>query len=78
MIDSIQDYSKVMPYLRQLVTGFPLRQPGFEARSGHVEFVVDNMAVGQVLSLSILVSPANFHSTNCSTFFIIYHPGLVR
>jgi hypothetical protein len=25
-----------------------------------------------------LVFPANSHSTNCSTFIIIYHPGMVQ
>jgi hypothetical protein len=29
-------------------------------------------------SPSISVSPANSHSTNCSTFIMIYHPGLVQ
>jgi hypothetical protein len=32
--------------LRRLVTGFPLRQPGFEHGSGHVGFVVDKVALG--------------------------------
>jgi hypothetical protein len=31
-------------------SGFPPRRPGFEPRSGHVEFVVDKVAVGQVFS----------------------------
>jgi hypothetical protein len=30
--------------------GFPPRQPGFESRSGHVRFVVDKVALGQVFS----------------------------
>jgi hypothetical protein len=29
-------------------------------------------------SPSISVSPANYHSTDCSTSIIIYHPGLVQ
>jgi hypothetical protein len=37
-----------------------------------VEFVVDKVALGQVFS------PANSHSTDYSTFIIIYHPGLVQ
>jgi hypothetical protein len=44
--------------------------------SGHVGFVMDKVAVGQVFS-EYFVSPANFHSTDCSTF-IIYHPVLVH
>jgi hypothetical protein len=54
----------------QAVTGFPQKRPGLEPRSGHVGFVVDKVALGQV-------SPANSHSTDCSTF-IIYHPGLIQ
>jgi hypothetical protein len=40
-------------------------------------FVVEKVALGQVLS-EYLVSSANSPSTNCSTFIIIYHPGLVQ
>jgi hypothetical protein len=35
-----------------LVTGFPLQQPGFDARSGDAGFVVDRVALGQVSSKS--------------------------
>jgi hypothetical protein len=35
---------------RRLVAGFPPRRPGFEPRSGHVGFVVDKVALGQVFS----------------------------
>jgi hypothetical protein len=35
---------------RQLVTGFPPWWPGFEPGSGHVGFVVDKVALGQVFS----------------------------
>jgi hypothetical protein len=34
----------------RLVAGFPLRRPRFEARLGHVRFVLDNVALGQVFS----------------------------
>jgi hypothetical protein len=36
--------------LRWLVAGFPPRRFGFEPRSGHVGFVVDRVALGQVFS----------------------------
>jgi hypothetical protein len=36
--------------LKWLVAGFPSRRPGFEPRSGHVGFVVDKVALGQVFS----------------------------
>jgi hypothetical protein len=37
-----------VPQLRQLVFGFPPWRPGFEPKSGHVGFVVDKVALGQV------------------------------
>jgi hypothetical protein len=37
-------------HIRWLVAGFPPQQSGFESGSGHVEFVVDKMAMGQVFS----------------------------
>jgi hypothetical protein len=37
-------------WLKRLVAGFPPRRPGFDPRSGHVGFVVDKMALGQVFS----------------------------
>jgi hypothetical protein len=33
-----------------LASSFPLRRPGFKPRSGHVGFVVDKVALGQVSS----------------------------
>jgi hypothetical protein len=39
-----------VPWLRRLVTGFPPRRSGFEPGSGHVEFVVDKVELGQVFS----------------------------
>jgi hypothetical protein len=35
-------------YLTRLFAGFPPRKPGFDPRSGHVGFVVDKVALGQV------------------------------
>jgi hypothetical protein len=37
---------QAVPYLRQLVAGFPLRRPEFEPGSGRVRFVVDKVALG--------------------------------
>jgi hypothetical protein len=34
----------------QLVAGFQLRRPGFEHGSGHVRYVVDEVALGHVTS----------------------------
>jgi hypothetical protein len=36
--------------LKRLVAGFPPRRPRFEPGSGHVGFVVDKVALGQVFS----------------------------
>jgi hypothetical protein len=35
------------------------------------------VALGQVFS-EYFSFPANLHSSNCSTFIIIYHPGLIQ
>jgi hypothetical protein len=48
------------------------------AGSGHVGFVVDKVALGQVFSKFFGFAPANFHSTNCSTIIIICHLELVQ
>jgi hypothetical protein len=45
--------------------------PGFDPRSDHVGFVVDRVQLGQVLS-EHFGSPANSHSTDCSTLIIIW------
>jgi hypothetical protein len=42
-----------------------------------VGFVVDEVALGR-FSSGTSVSPVDSHSTYCSTFIIIYHPGLVQ
>jgi hypothetical protein len=49
---------------------------GFEPRSGHVGFVVDKVALGQVFS-EYFGFPYHSHSTYCS-IFIICRPGLVQ
>jgi hypothetical protein len=41
---------KAMPQLRRLVAGFPPWRPGFESMSGHMGFVVDEVALGHVFS----------------------------
>jgi hypothetical protein len=38
-----------VPWLRRLVAGLPPRRPGFDPGSVHVGFVVDKVALGQVL-----------------------------
>jgi hypothetical protein len=39
-----------VPELKRLAVGFPQRRPGFEPRSGHVGFVVEEAALDQVFS----------------------------
>jgi hypothetical protein len=48
----------------------PTAAARFEPRSGHVGFVVDKVALGG-FSPTTSVSPANSHSTDCSTLIII-------
>jgi hypothetical protein len=48
-----------------------------DPRSGHVGFVVEKVALGQVF-LGTSISPVNSHSTSYSTIIIIYHSGLVQ
>jgi hypothetical protein len=40
-------------------------------------FVVDKVVLGQVFS-EYFGSPTSSHSTDCSTFIIIYHLGLMQ
>jgi hypothetical protein len=40
-------------------------------------FVVDKVALRPVFS-EYFGFPSNSHSTDCSTFIFIYHPGLVQ
>jgi hypothetical protein len=46
---------RAMPQLRQLIAGFPPRQPVFDPRSGHAAFVVDNMALERVVSEYLII-----------------------
>jgi hypothetical protein len=39
-----------VPYLKRLAAGFLPQRPGFEPGSGHVGFVVNKVALGQVFS----------------------------
>jgi hypothetical protein len=43
-----------------------------------VGFVVDKVALGQIFTEYISVSPAKIYSTNISTITVTYHPGLVQ
>jgi hypothetical protein len=67
-------YFKAVPYLKRFVVCFPPQRPGFVPRSGHVGFVVDKVALGQVFSKYFgFPSKLSFHRLST---FIIYHPGL--
>jgi hypothetical protein len=52
-----------MPWLRRLAAGLPPRRPGFDPGSVRVGFVVDKVALGEVLPRVLRFSPVNFHST---------------
>jgi hypothetical protein len=45
-----ETYSVSKSTYKRLAAGFPPRRPGFEPGSGHVGFVVDKVALGQVFS----------------------------
>jgi hypothetical protein len=49
-----------VPWLRRLVAGLSPQRPGFDPGSVRVGFVVDKVALEQVLSRVIRFSPANF------------------
>jgi hypothetical protein len=40
-------FERAVPQIMRLVAGFPPLQPGFGPGSGHVGFVVDEVALGQ-------------------------------
>jgi hypothetical protein len=69
--------TKAVPQFRPSVAVFPSRRHGFNPRSDHVGFMVDKVALRQVFTDSSVFT-ANSHSTDCSTFIIIYDPGLVQ
>jgi hypothetical protein len=69
--------SKAVPQLKRLVADFPLRRPKIEPGSGHVGFVVDKAALGQVFS-EYFGFPWQSSFTNCSTITIIYHLRLAQ
>jgi hypothetical protein len=62
-----------VPYLKQLVAGFPPRRPGF-ASGQHVGFVVDKAALTQVFSEYF-----GFPCQSCHQFLHNHnHPGLAQ
>jgi hypothetical protein len=65
------DHAKAQVLSRQL----PTVAAWVQARSCHVAFVVDKVALGQIPS-EYFISPANSHSIDCPTV-IIYHLGLI-
>lgn len=60
-----------VPWLRRLVIDFLPWWPGFYLESGHMGFVVGKVALSPVLPYNF-VTPATFHTLNCST--LINHP----
>jgi hypothetical protein len=49
-----------VPWLRRLVAGLSPRSPGFDPSSAQVGFVVDIVALGQVLLRVLRFSPVDF------------------
>jgi hypothetical protein len=63
------------PLLRRLVTGFPLRQPGFKPRSGHVGFCDGQKWRWGRFSPRTSVSLANLHFICFSTIIFTFTQG---
>jgi hypothetical protein len=64
--------------IAQAVAGFPPRRSKFEARSGHVEFVVGKVALGHVFAEYFRFPYQSSFYQLLSTITIIYHLGLVK
>jgi hypothetical protein len=56
-----QDLGAV-PWLRRLAAGLSPRRPGFDPGSVHVGFIMDKVALGQVLPRVLRFSPVSFIS----------------
>jgi hypothetical protein len=52
--------TRVVPWLRRLVTGLSSRRPWFDPGSVHVGFLVDKVALRQVFPRVFQFSPVNF------------------
>jgi hypothetical protein len=67
-----------MPQLRRLVAGFAPLQLGFKHGSGHVGFVVDEVALGQVFSEFGFPCQSSFHQLLHSHHHLSYGAGTNR
>jgi hypothetical protein len=54
--------------LRRVVAGFSLRSPGFDRSSVHLCFVVNKLAMGQVLVRVIFFSPVSYIPSMLHTY----------
>ena len=74
-------FKPVVPRLRLIVAGLSLRMLGFSPRSGHLRFMVDRVALGQVYFSPrvFLLFPCQYHSTNTpcssSSIYTFHLPG---
>lgn len=62
------EVSGSLPRSRELVISFSPRKSGLNARSVHVESVVEKVALGQVLFWVLQFSALSFHQCSTSTF----------
>jgi hypothetical protein len=69
---------KAVTQLKRLVAGFPRRQLGFDPQVRTCGMCGRQSGTEGRFSPSTSVSHANSHSTDCSIFIIIYHPGLAN
>jgi hypothetical protein len=54
------------------LAGLSLWGPGLDHRPGHVGFIVDKVALGQVFCLSTSIVSSQYHSTNDSCAYFIH------
>jgi hypothetical protein len=67
------------PFTRKKIyiyLGKILRRPRFDPRSDHVEFMVDQLALGHAFS-EYFISPTNFHSTKTLYTHLSYRADII-
>ena len=71
------DTEQAMPWLRRLITGHSPRRPGFDNRTVHVTFVVDEVPRWQNFLPVLQFSPVSIIPPLLHTHSFIYHPRCI-
>jgi len=69
----LRTYMLYMPCLRRLVSGLPVRRPGFNARLVHIGLLIDTVSKGQV-SLRVFIFPCQYRSPNTPYSYFVQMP----